>query len=379
MSVRARDLGLLVDGAPGPLNAITDVDGVQVGFATLVGGEGDLVVGQGPVRTGVTVILPAGPDHLEEAVPAGWFSLNGNGEMTGTTWIEEYGGLTHPIAITNTHAVGDVHRGIIDWVAARSPSGSTSWMLPVVAETWDGYLNDIDGRHVSSATVAAALDSAATGPVAEGSVGGGTGMNCYGYKGGTGTASRRVDVGGSTYTVGTLMQANFGSRRELTVLGVPVGRDLLEDNPLEDSDWLAPPGAGSCIVVIATDAPLLPGQCKALARRVPLGLARTGTTGSHFSGDIFLAFSTANRGALSSTLVHGADAAALQHMEFLPWSVLDGLFEAVVQCVEESTLNALVAGRTMVGRDGHRSPGLPRDQVAAQVLAAVRARTPGAS
>ncbi|MEO7746156.1 MAG: P1 family peptidase, partial [Actinomycetota bacterium] len=214
---------------------------------------------------------------------------------------------------------------------------------------------------------------------AEGSVGGGTGMNCYGYKGGTGTASRRVDVGGSTYTVATLMQANFGSRRELTVLGVPVGRDLLGDNPLEDSDWLAPPGAGSCIVVIATDAPLLPGQCKALARRVPLGLARTGTTGSHFSGDIFLAFSTANLGALGSTLVPGAEAAALQHMEFLPWSVLDGLFEAVVQCVEESTLNALVAGRTTVGRDGHRSPGLPRDRVAEQVLAAGRARTPGAS
>lgn len=376
---RARDLGLLVGGTPGPFNAITDVEGVQVGYATHIAGEGDLVVGEGPVRTGVTVILPVGPEHVQDAVPAGWFSLNGNGEMTGTTWIEEYGGLTHPIAITNTHAVGDAHRGIIDWVSARSPKGGTGWMLPVVAETWDGYLNDIDGRHVTSASVAAALDSAASGPLAEGSVGGGTGMNCYGYKGGTGTASRQVTLAGSTYTLGTLMQANFGSRRELTVLGVPVGADLLDDNPLEDTDWLAPPGAGSCIVVIATDAPLLPGQCKALARRVPLGLARTGTTGSHFSGDIFLAFSTANRGALGSTLVPDPGKKSLQQLDFLPWSVLDVLFEAVVQCVEESTLNALVAGRTMVGRDGHRSPGMPHVRVTELVNARAQAHAAGGS
>ncbi len=371
---RARDLGLVVGGSPGPLNAVTDVDGLQVGYTTHVAGEGELLVGEGPVRTGVTVILPTGPEAFEEAIAAGWSSLNGNGEMTGTTWIEEYGGLTHPVGLTNTHAVGDVHRGIIDWVSGRSPTGSTGWMLPVVAETWDGYLNDINGRHVTSASVAAALDSTTSGPLAEGSVGGGTGMNCYGYKGGTGTASRLVTVAGTTYTVGTLMQANFGSRRELTVLGVPVGAEMLDDNPMEDTDWMAPPGAGSCIVVVATDAPLLPGQCKALARRVPLGLARTGTTGSHFSGDIFLAFSTANRGALSSALSPDPAARSVQRLDFLPWSMLDPLFEAVVQCVEESTLNALVAGRTMVGRDGHRTPGLPRERLLELVRRSGRAR-----
>ncbi len=376
---RARDLGIEVPGVPGRLNAITDVPGVEVGYATRIEGDGALTVGDGPIRTGVTVVLPTGRLHLGEAVPAGWFSLNGNGEMTGTTWIEEYGGLTHPIGITNTHALGDVHRGIIDWVTSRTPVGSSSWLLPVVAETWDGYLNDIDGRHVTTAMVAAALDAAATGPLAEGSVGGGTGMNCYGYKAGTGTASRVCSIGRRSYNLGTLMQANFGSRRELTVLGVPVGRSFVDDNPLEETYWLSPPGAGSCIVVIATDAPLLPGQCKALARRVPLGLARTGTVGSHFSGDIFLAFSTGNRGALNSTLVEGPGANKLRRMDVLAWPDLDVLFEAVVQCVEESTLNALVAARTMIGRDGHRSPELPRERLVGMLTAATAPDRAGTS
>lgn len=374
---RARKLGITVRGDPGRLNAITDVPGVEVGYATRIHGDGPLKVGDGPIRTGVTVILPTGRHHLGDAVPAGWFSLNGNGEMTGTTWIDEYGGLTHPIGITNTHAVGDVHRGIIDWVTTRTPVGSTSWLLPVVAETWDGYLNDIDGRHVTAGMVSAALDAAAAGPLAEGSVGGGTGMNCYGYKAGTGTASRVCPIGGRSYHLGTLMQANFGSRRELTILGVPVGRSLLDDNPLEETEGLAPPGAGSCIVIIATDAPLFPGQCKALARRVPLGLARTGTAGSHFSGDIFLAFSTGNRGALNSDLVEGPGAHDLRRLDVLPWPDLDVLFEAVVQCVEESTLNALVAARTMVGRDGHRSPELPRDRLVGMLSAATASKGSG--
>ena len=380
-TARIRAYGVQLDGTTGAFNAITDVAGVEVGYHSVIAGDGPLVAGAGPVRTGVTVVLPLGRDRVGRSVPAGWFSLNGNGEMTGTAWLDEVGALSLPVAITNTHAVGPVHRGVIDWAVARNPRLAQGWLLPVVAETWDGYLNDIFGDHVGPAQVAAALDSATGGPLAEGSVGGGAGMNCYGFKAGTGTASREVTVGSRSYTVGVLMQANFGSRSELVVTGHPIGRRLLQDNPMEDPGWLAPPGAGSCITIVATDAPLLPGQCKALARRVPLGLARTGTTGSHFSGDLFLAFSTANAGALDSTIADalaesgGAaatrdDAAspvggpdAVRRLEFLAWGAMDPLYTGVVQAVEEAVLNALAASRTMVGRDGHRSPGFPADRL----------------
>ena len=360
---RARDLGIPLRGEPGEWNAITDVPGVEVGYETLVSGDGALDVGRGPVRTGVTAVLPLGRAAVGRSCPAGWYSLNGNGEMTGTAWLDETGALSLPVGITNTHAVGPVHRGIIDWSIRTDPSLAARWHLPVVAETWDGYLNDINGAHVTAQTAARALDNARSGPLAEGSVGGGTGMNCYAFKGGTGTASRRVRIGSSGYTVGTLMQANFGSRAELVVAGRYLGEVLGEDNPIEETDWLAPPGAGSCITIVATDAPLLPGQCKALARRVPLGLARTGTTGSHFSGDLFLAFSATNVGMLDSSLDSRADSENLPSIEFVPWGQLDPLYEAVVRCVEEAVLNVLAASVTMTGRDGHRSPGFPVERL----------------
>jgi len=362
---RARDLGIAFQGEPGYQNAITDVAGVQVGYETLISGDGPLDVGRGPVRTGVTAVLPLGRAQVGRSCPAGWYSLNGNGEMTGTAWLDETGALSLPLGITNTHAIGPVHRGIIDWSIREHPALARRWHLPVVAETWDGYLNDINGAHVTEQTAIRALDKASSGPVAEGSVGGGTGMNCYAFKGGTGTASRRVQVGSRRYTVGTLMQANFGSRGELVVAGRRLGALLGQDNPMEETNWLAPPGAGSCITIVATDAPLLPGQCKALARRVPLGLARTGTTGSHFSGDLFLAFSATNVGALDSPLdVPGrGEDDRLPSIEFVPWGQMDPLFEAVVQCVEEAVVNVLVAGTTMTGRDGHRSPGFPVDRL----------------
>ena len=360
---RARELGIPLDGRPGRWNAITDVPGVLVGYATLIDGDGPLVPGHGPVRTGVTAILPLGAGHAGRSCPAGWHALNGNGEMTGTAWLDETGALSLPVGITSTHAVGAVHRGIIEWSIERNPALAARWHLPVVAETWDGYLNDVNGGHVTPATAVAALDAAASGPLAEGSVGGGTGMNCYGFKGGTGTASRLVRIGAAGYTVGALVQANFGSRRELVVAGRHLGAVLTADNPVEETDWLAPIGAGSCITVVATDAPLLPGQCKALARRVPLGLARTGTTGSHFSGDLFLAFSATNAGALDSAIGGPPRGGQLRRIEFVPWGQIDPLYEAVVQCAEECVLNVLAASRTMVGRDGHRSPGFPVERI----------------
>ncbi|NUU20627.1 MAG: P1 family peptidase [Streptomycetaceae bacterium] len=369
---RARGLGISFPGTPGPWNAITDVPGVEVGYVTLVHGDGPLVVGQGPVRTGVTGIHPRGRAPGGEPVAAGVYALNGNGEMTGTTWLEETGSLGTPIAITNTHAVGAAHRGVIDWVVRERPAQAAQWLLPVVAETWDGYLNDINGDHVRPAHAVAALDGARSGPLDEGCVGGGTGMNCYAFKGGSGTASRRVGYGPQEFTVGAFVQANFGSRKELVIGGVPVGRELADDNPMETTDWFAPSGAGSVIVVVATDAPLLPGQCKALARRVPLGLARTGTSGSHFSGDVFLAFSTGNLGALSSKFPDGEPAAeAFETLRFVPWGRMDPFYAAVVESVEEAVVNALVAAETTVGRDGHRSPALPHDRLV-DLLAAHR-------
>ncbi|MFE9654258.1 P1 family peptidase [Micromonospora sp. NPDC006431] len=365
---RAEAIGFPRQGTSGPFGAITDVPGVEVGMRTLISGDGPLRVGHGPVRTGVTAILPRGRSGARDGCAAGVHVLNGNGEMTGTAWIAESGILATPVILTNTHAVGAGHRGAIDWMLRERPD-TDAWLLPVVAETFDGRLNDINGDHVRPATVVAALDAATGGPVPEGSVGGGTGMTCYDFKGGTGTASRIVRFAGVTYIVGVLVQANFGARPELTLAGVPVGRLLGGEVPMPGG--APPPGAGSVIVVVATDAPLLPGQCTALARRVPLGLARTGTSGSHFSGDLFLAFSTANPGALVSRYP-GPSTERLEQLAFVPWGHLDPFYEAGVQAVEEAVVNALVAGTDMTGRDGHFVPGLPHRRVAELLRTAAR-------
>ncbi|HUP22449.1 MAG TPA: P1 family peptidase [Thermoanaerobaculia bacterium] len=340
-SPRARDIGIPFDGAPGPLNAITDVSGVTVGHTTLVVGDA--------VRTGVTAILPRGLASASDPVYAGWSSLNGNGEMTGTAWIEESGFLEGPVMITNTHSVGVVRDAVISWriaVGAADASGYW-WSLPVVAETWDGYLNDINGFHVRAEHAHRALEEARGGAVAEGNVGGGTGMICYEWKGGIGSASRVVTHAVGPLTVGVLVQANFGLRDQLLIAGVPVGREIPEDR-------LWSRETGSIIVVVATDAPLLPHQLERLARRVPLGLARTGSVSGNGSGDLFLAFSTANAGATRGrgkvtvdTIVNDA---------------LDGLFAAVVQATEEAIVNALVAAEDMTGRSG-TVRALPHDRL----------------
>ncbi|MFC7220989.1 P1 family peptidase [Streptomyces polyrhachis] len=370
--MRARELGIPLDGRAGRWNAITDVPGVEVGYVTLQEGE--------DVRTGVTAILPRGRTGVGTPCAAGWHSFNGNGEMTGTTWIEESGSLAVPVLITNTYAVGPVHRGVVDWVRENRTDMAPEWLLPVVTETWDGHLNDIHGDRVRPAHAAEAIEAAASGPVAEGNVGGGTGMRCYGFKGGSGTASREVAYGADTYSVGAFVQANFGARRELVIAGMPMGGWLPQSEQAAgdsgegpDAGRPLPDGAGSVIVVVGTDAPLLPGQCKALARRVPLGLARTGTTGSHFSGDIFLAFSTANEGALTSLFPPGDDTddggadganAPYESMRFIPWGRMDILYTAVVEAVEEAVLNVLTAAEPMTGRAGHHVPALPLAEVA---------------
>jgi len=353
---RARAVGLKFRGVPGPHNAITDVPGVEVGYQTLIAGDN--------VRTGVTAIHPRGKHNPGDPVAAGYHSQNGNGEMTGVSWIEESGTCQGPIAITNTHAVGIAHAGIIAWMNADHADLTDVWLLPVAAETWDGYLNDINGHHVNEEHVIQALRGATSTQPEEGSVGGGTGMNCYQFKGGNGTASRLVGYAGTSYTVGVFLQANFGRRHELTLNGVYLGEELADDNPM--SDYLAaPPGAGSVIVVVATDAPLLPNQCQALARRVTKGLARTGTIGTHSSGDIFLAVSTANPGGFSGDGPLGAgDETRYDTLTFIPWGKIDPFFEAVVQATEEAVANALIANEDMTGRDGHRSPALPRHRLA---------------
>ena len=353
---RARALGIPFGGQPGPLNAITDVAGVEVGYVTLIEGDG--------VRTGVTAIHPRGPAGTGDPVAAGFHSQNGNGEMTGVSWINESGTFDGPVAITNTHAVGLAHAGIIAWTVRHHPVVAEEWLLPVAAETWDGWLNDINGAHVTEAHAVAAIEAARPGPVEEGSVGGGTGMNCYHFKAGSGTASRVVDG----HTVGAFVQANFGARRELVIAGVPLGEALADDDPMAELS-LTPPGSGSVIALVATDAPLFPHQCQALARRVTSGLARTGTSGSHFSGDLFLAFSTANPGAFRPT-----DSRKLSRLDFVPWEILDPYYEAVVQSCEEAVVNALVANEDMTGRDGHRTPALPRDRVAQLLTEAGRLR-----
>jgi L-aminopeptidase/D-esterase-like protein len=356
---RARDLGIPFDGTPGPLNAITDVAGVEVGMTTLISGEGALKVGSGPVRTGVTAILPRGRNGREQ-VFAGWFSLNGNGEMTGTTWIEEAGFLEGPVLITNTHSVGVVRDASIKWSVDRGRTAQ-AWSLPVVAETWDGFLNDINGFHVKPEHVFAALDGARGGRVAEGNVGGGTGMRCYGFKCGTGTASRKIDAQLGGYTVGVLVQANHGTRELLRVAGVPVGREIPEPPPQRAADASRANDAlgetGSIIIVVATDAPLLPHQLKRIARRASLGLARTGSVSSNGSGDIFIAFSTANAGA--------AEAPATAQVTMLSNARIGAVFEAAVEATEEAIINALVAGETMTGVDGHRIEAISHDALLA--------------
>jgi D-aminopeptidase len=362
---RARSLGIPFGGQPGRWNSITDVPGVEVGYATLIQGQS--------VRTGVTAIHPRGRAGAEDPVTAGFFSQNGNGEMTGVSWIEESGTFAGPVGITNTHAVGIVHAAILAWTVANHPQAADTWLLPVVGETWDGYLNDINSPHVTQQVAIAALESSASGPAEEGSVGGGTGMNCYGFKGGSGTASRLVEYAGSTYTVGVFVQANFGSRHELTLSGLQIGELMADDNPMAEH-FSAPPGAGSVIALVATDAPLLPGQCKAFARRVTLGLARTGTAGSHFSGDLFLAFSTGNPGGFmtGAESLHASGGTGYGKLRFVPWGFLDPFYTAVVQGTEEAVANALVANEDMIGKDGHRSPALPRDRVAELIRARYR-------
>jgi D-aminopeptidase len=344
-AARARDLGIPFAGTPGRWNAITDVGDVEVGMTTLIEGR--------EVRTGVTAIHPRGRAGAALACTAGFHSFNGNGEMTGVSWIRETGTITGPICLTNTHAVGVAHQAAIRWM--RGPGRVTApWLLPVVAETWDGYLNDINGEHVTVEHVLAALDSASQGLIGEGSTGGGTGMNCYTYKAGSGTSSRLVRIGGESQAVGVFVQANFGSRRELTIAGVPVGQSLLDDDPLEEFFS----GAGSIIGVCITDTPLMPNQCAAMARRMSLGVARTGTSGSHYSGDLFLALSVG-----AGVEPAGQELKRTSAMSYLSWRYIDTVFEACVQATEEAVINALVAGEEMTGRDGHRSPGMPVDRV----------------
>lgn len=352
---RARDLGVPFEGTPGPLNTITDVAGVEVGHSTLIE---DLADGR-KVRTGVTAILPRGKADLRTPAFAGWFSLNGNGEMTGTAWLEESGLLDGPVMITNTHSVGVVRDATIAWRIrqGRPDRYGYFWSLPVVAETWDGHLNDINGFHVKAAHAEQALDSAAGGAVAEGNVGGGTGMICHEFKCGIGTSSRRLEVGGRPITLGVLVQANYGLRETLRIAGVPVGQHLRADRAYQDQ--LPPRGTagdtGSIIIVVATDAPLLPHQLERIAKRAGMGLARMGSYAGDGSGDIFVAFSTANGGPLSD----GPFPAAT----FTENGLLDALFEATVQATEEAIVNAMIAARDMQGADGHYAKAIPHAEL----------------
>ena len=365
---RARDIGIPLEGKPGTLNAITDVAGIEVGQVTLISGEGKLKRGEGPVRTGVTAIIPRGRNSISP-VFAGWATSNSAGEMTGTTWLEERGYFDGPVMITNTHSVGVVRDAVVGWIVDRKWPGS--WYTPVVAETYDGYLNDTDGFHVTSEHALQAIKTARGGTVEEGNVGGGTGMVCFGFKGGIGTSSRVITTPIGTYTVGVLVQCNFGLMPTLRVAGVKVG-DALKDryttcttlppSPYPTIKGCTPgpekPGDGSMIVVIATDAPLLPHQLKRLAKRPAHAMGRLGDTGRETSGDIFIAFSTANSQIVSEQREKMA-------LDAYPNGLLNPLFEGAVQAVEESIFNALVAAKTMTGRDGHRVHALPHDEVRA--------------
>ena len=366
---RARDLGIVLDGTPGPLDAITDVPGVAVGHRTLIQGSGPLRVGTGPVRTGVTVVFPRGPNDLAP-VFAGWFSLNGNGEMTGTAWLDDYALLLYPISITNTNSVGTVRDAIIEWGRPRVP-GVFNCCLPVVAETWDGDLNDIYGFHVAKADVFAALQAAKAGPVEEGNVGGGTGMQCLGFKGGIGTASRQLSGAAGPFVVGVLVQCNFGLRKQLRVAGAPVGTEIKADEPCyetsrrltrEQESMRCPPRKlpdrehGSIIVIIGTNAPLLPHQLRRVARRATLGIGRMGGISGAGSGDLFLAFSTARVDE------HG-DSVGVLPLTMLSDERIDPIYEATVQATEEAIINAMLAARTMTGADDLRVTALPHDQL----------------
>jgi L-aminopeptidase/D-esterase-like protein len=352
---RARDIGIPFNGTPGKFNNITDVKGVEVGYSTIISGSGKNIRGKGPVRTGVTAILPRG--HLNNPVYANWYTLNGNGEMTGTTWMTESGFLEGPVMITNTNSVGVVRDAVLNWYVKRSWYKENFWYTyPVVAETYDGFLNDIYGFHVKERNVFEALDSAKSGPIQEGNVGGGTGMMCLGFKGGTGSSSRVVKIKDSTYTVGVLVQSNFGAKRNLTVAGVPVGKELKDTMNYE---LKAPPsydpGQGSIIVIVATDAPLLPHQLKRIAARVALGVGIVGGRGENGSGDIFLAFSTANPNAFQRN--------EFTKVDELPNDLINPLFDATVQAVEEAIINAMVAAETMEGINGNKAYALPHKLV----------------
>lgn len=347
---RARDLGIPFSGTPGKFNAITDVSGVEVGHKTIVEGSGKLVVGKGPVRTGVTIVFPKGKNSIDR-VFAAWFTLNGNGEMTGTTWLEESGCLGTPISITNTHSVGTVRDAIIQYYADKMPKNSYSGdiSLPVVAETWDGFLNDINGFHVKKEHVIDAINAASSGAVAEGNVGGGTGMIVHQFKGGIGTASRKMNNG---YTVGALVQANYGARAQLTIAGVPVGNEITDLLPAKGK---LGEDQGSIIVVIATDAPLLPHQLKRLAKRIPLGIGVVGGRGGNSSGDIFIAFSTAN--------VEANKSSGIASIQMIPNEDINPFFTAVAEAVEEAIVNAMIAAETMEGVDGNKVFAIPHDRL----------------
>jgi D-aminopeptidase len=356
---RARDLGIPFDGTPGALNAITDVGGVTVGHTTLISGDGQLVVGQGPVRTGVTAVLPRGNDSIADPVFAGWWSLNGNGEMTGTTWMEESGFLIGPVMITNTHSVGVVRDAAIQWRVSHGKIGPDDdwWSLPIVAETWDGWLNDINGFHVKPEHALHAIESAASGPVQEGNVGGGTGMVCNEFKGGIGTSSRKLTAKEGGYTVGVLVQCNFGRRPNLLIAGVPVGREIPQEPAYSAAQSFGEGEYGSIIVVVATDAPLVAHQLKRVARRVSLALGRLGSISGNGSGDIFVAFSTANPGAAAPD--HVVD------LKMLPNERIEPIFAATIQATEEAVVNAMIAAETMTGIDNHRVIALPHDELRA--------------
>lgn len=354
---RARDIGIPFEGTPGPYNAITDVRGVEVGYSTIISGQGENIRGKGPVRTGVTAILPRG--RVNNPVYANWYSLNGNGEMTGTTWITESGFLETPLMITNTNSVGVVRDAVLKWFVDHHWYQEDFWYTyPVVAETYDGFLNDIYGFHVKESHAYAALDSAKSGPIKEGNVGGGTGMMCLGFKGGTGTASRIVKIADSTYTLGVLVQSNFGSKKNFRIAGVPIGqllKDTLNYEFKKAPQHYRKPGDGSIIVVVATDAPLLPHQLKRIAARVPLGVGIVGGRGENGSGDIFLAFSTGNPGAFQRE--------KFSKIVELPNDEINPLFDATVQAVEEAIINAMVAAETMEGINGNKAYALPHKKV----------------
>ena len=355
---RARDLGVPFTGTTGTHNAITDVEGVEVGYSTIISGNGDNKVGEGPIRTGVTAIFPRGKAKKFSPVYANWYSLNGNGEMTGTTWVTESGFLETPIMITNTNSVGVVRDAVLKWYVDTDWYKGEDWWYtyPVVGETYDGFLNDIYGFHVKEEHVLEAIENASSGKIAEGNVGGGTGMMCLGFKGGTGTSSRVTTVNDNTYTVGAIVQSNFGAKRNLTIAGVPVGIALKDTLKYE---YNAPPqsrrqeGDGSIIVIIATDAPLLPHQLKRIAQRIPLGVGIVGGRGSNGSGDIFLAFSTANENAFNRD--ENVQVETFSNDRLMP------LFEATVQVVEEAIINAMVAAETMEGINGNKAYALPHD------------------